>query len=149
MKRISLFLAITLCTLLSVISSCKKDNNNKTTTCGGSSCSAALQTGETAGTTPSGIIGKHSLTYDEIQVGGPFKAGDKVDIELTSDNKMIVTFNGDCITLSNPAQTSPKEVSFRDDCKHNVRFSASENTSGKINEVNITSLSKVFYGQFK
>ena len=149
MKQISLVSAIVAGVFLFQLSSCKKEDSKSNTTCGGAKCTYTLQTGETAGTTPASIVGKHTLTYDEITAGGPFKAGDHAVFELTSDNKLVVTFNNDCITLENPVQTSPAEVSFNDNCKHQVRFAASKTQSGSLNEINISSLTGTFYGQFK
>lgn len=149
MKQLRLFSTLALGGFLFFLNSCKKEDNNNNTTCGSSKCTHTLQAGETAGTTPASIVGKHSLTYDEIKSGGPFKEGDKADFELTSDNKLIVTYNNDCITLENPVQTSPSEVSFKDNCKHQVSFAASKTNNGSLNEININALDGTFYGQFR
>lgn len=147
MKKILLFCTITFSIVLFSVASCKK-NDPTSTTCGSAVCTYTLQSGETAGTTPAGIVGKYSLTYYEVNSGGPFKAGDKADFELTADNKMIVTFANDCIVLENPVQTSPSEVAFKDNCKHNASFAASKTPSGGLNEINVSSGSS-FYGQFR
>ena len=129
---------------------CKKDSDNTNTgSCsGGPVCKPALGTGETAGTVPAGIVGIYTLTYNEIQAGAPFTNGSTAKFELTSDNKLIVTYNNQCVTIENPKQTSPAEVSFKDECKFNVHFAASEKNTGGLNEVNVNALSGQFYGQF-
>lgn len=150
MKRISLFPVFIAVMLLANLSACNKDDNNSSnTSCSTGACNVPLATGETAGTTPAGIVGTHTLTYHQIATGAPFTDGDQAKFELTSDNKLTVTYKTDCITIENPRQTSPVEVTFPDNCKFNVKFSASESTNGGLNEININALSGQFYGQFR
>lgn len=150
MKHVKLFLSFAAATVLLLnIGACKKSSSNHTTTCGGTICNKPLVAGETAGTTPSGIIGVHTLTYYESKTGAPFANGDQAVFELTTDNKMIVTYKANCVTIENPRKSSPVEVTFPDNCKFNVSFSASATTTGGLNEVNVNQIGGVFYGQFR
>lgn len=148
MKKITFFLA----SLALVHLSCNKssNNNNNSSSCaGGPVCTYTLAVGETAGVTASSIRGTHTLVYDSIVAGGPFAHGATAIYELTADNKLVVTYNGKCVTLVNPKETSPAEASFKDDCQFNVWFAASEKNGGGLNEINVVSLTGQFYGQFK
>lgn len=152
MKSGKLFSGLLLGVLLLNLNACKKDDNkNTSTSCSTSVCSKPLATGETAGTTPSGIIGKHTLTYHQVNAGAPFADGDQAVIELTSDNKMVVTYKSKCVTISTPRQSSPVEVIFPDICQFNVSFAASASTNGGLNEVNVNEIGGThqFYGQFR
>lgn len=143
-------LLLTIVGSLIFFTSCKKDDKkNTSTTCSTNVCNVPLGTGQTAGTTPSGIIGKHTLTYHEIKTGAPFTDGTQAQFELTSDNKLMVTYNSECVTIENPRQTSPVEVSFPDNCKFNVSFAASASTNGSLNEINVSAIGGDFYGQFR
>ncbi|HRO43624.1 MAG TPA: hypothetical protein PL009_12375 [Flavipsychrobacter sp.] len=148
MKQLTTF-AI-LATLLTLGCNKSSSNNNNTTSCtSGPICTYTLASGETAGTTAAGIIGTHTLVYDSITAGAPFPHGASAIFELTTDNKLVVTYNGKCVTLVNPKKTSASEVSFKDNCQFNVWFAASEKNTGGLNEVNVSSLTGQFYGQFK
>lgn len=134
------------------INACTKNNANGgggNTCTSGLTCNVALEPGETAATVPNALLNTFSLTYDEINAGGAFQQGDMADFEFNNQNQMIVTFNGTCITVENPFQSSGSEITYRDNCLHQVRFAASE-TNNTINEVNIISLDGTqFFGQFK
>jgi len=151
MAKFTLETALTVGLLVIGTIACNKssNNNNNSTNCNGPVCKPTLASGETAGNTAAGIIGTHTLTYDSIQAGAPFKHGATAKFELTTDNKMVVTYNGQCVTLENPKKTSPSEVSFKDECQFNVRFAASEKNTGGLNEVNVNAIGGQFYGQFK
>jgi hypothetical protein len=144
-----------LCIVLS-FQSCSNDDDSQDpqdNSCanGGVVCSDALASGETAGTTAASMIGTYSLTYHEFTTGGPFPDAAVVMFELTSDNKLVVTYNDQCVTIENPKQTSPSEVSFKDSCVFNIRFAASESAAagGGLNEINTIFLDENgYYGQF-
>ncbi|TZF85706.1 hypothetical protein FW774_01110 (plasmid) [Pedobacter sp. BS3] len=149
MKRIPL-LTLALAVLLAAgIGACKKNKKDDDSSSCGTVCNKPLDNGQTAGTTPSGIVGKYKLTYHKVNNGGPFADGEQVNFELTSDNKLKVSTASDCVTIENPRATSPVEVSFPDNCKFNVSFAASASTQGGLNEVNVGSLTGQFYGQFR
>ncbi|MEZ4916643.1 MAG: hypothetical protein R2836_06620 [Chitinophagales bacterium] len=65
-------------------------------------------------------------------------------------DKLTVEIDGkrECITLINPYQSSPSEVTFVDNCRDNLKYSVPESSSGALNEVNVSSLSGTFYCQF-
>lgn len=151
MKKLNLIFCFIATVILLQLGACSKSSSNNPTTCGGTVCNVPLAVGETAGTTPSGIIGVHTLTYHQSKPGSPFADGDQAVFELTTDNKLIVTHKGNCVTIENPRKSSPVEVTFPDNCKFNVKFSASATTSGGLNEVNVNEIgtSGLFYGQFR
>ncbi len=113
-------------------------------------CNVALANGETAGSVAASVVGNYTLNFDEIQTGGPFPDAAVATAEVTSDNKLIFTYNGDCVTVENPFQTSAAEVVFRDNCQFDVRFAVSESSNGGLNEINVFSFDgSQFFGQFK
>jgi ABC-type oligopeptide transport system substrate-binding subunit len=149
MKHIAIT-GILLAALLSAACNKSSSNNTNTTSCtNGPVCTYTLGQNETAGTSAASIRGTHTLTYDEITTGGPFPDGASAKFELTNDNKLVVTYNGKCVTIENPKKTSNSEVSYRDNCQFNAWFAASEKNGGGLNEVNVSSLGGQFYGQFK
>ncbi len=130
------------------MTACSGDDDGGDPTSCGTVCSVPLRNGENPGTTHPDIIGTYNLTYHLINPGGPFLDGGTATAELTSDNKLIFTYDGRCVTAKNPFQSSPQEVNFRDNCVFNVTFAASA-VNGGLNEINIGSLDLDFYGQFK
>ena len=137
---------ILFCFLLVALSYCS-NNNNSTATCS-TSCSYTLTGSETAGTVPAALEGTFSLVYTEIVAGAPFSNNVMGTFTLTN-NQLTVEIDGmDCITLNNPIQTSPAEVTFVDDCRDNLKYAVSVTQTGTLNEVNILSTSNQFFGQF-
>lgn len=129
---------------------CSSDDDNGNNTCG-TTCALPVASGEFPATTPTGIIGTYTLTYTEINAGGPFSDGDTAEFELTSDNKLVVVFGSQCVTISNPIlfAEGTTEANFRDNCVFNVLFGASDDVNGDFNEINVGTLEFQFLGQFK
>jgi len=111
-------------------------------------CSYTLTANETAGTVPTQLQGTFNLTYTEIVAGAPF--ADAVSGTFTlNNNTLTIEIDGEeCITLENPVQSSAVEVTFVDDCRDNLKYAVSVSQSGTLNEVNISSTSNQFFGQF-
>ncbi len=137
---------IILSVLMIAFASC--NNNNDTDPNCSTSCSYTLTSNETAGNVPAALEGTFTLTYTEIVAGAPFANAVMGSFTLTN-NTLTVEIDGmDCITLNNPIQTSASEVTFVDNCRDNLKFAISVTQSGTLNEVNVSSLSNQFFGQF-
>lgn len=72
MKKITSFLAVVALATLSCNKS-SNNNNNSSSCAGGPVCTYTLAAGETAGVTVSSIRGTHTLVYDSIVAGGPWR----------------------------------------------------------------------------
>lgn len=143
MKTVKRLFVVCLVLALSACSNNDENNPNCATL-----CSYTLSSGETAGTVPASIQGSFTLVYTEIVVGAPF-ANNVMGNFTLSNNTLTVEIDGlDCITLQNPIQTSASEVTFVDDCRDNLKFAVSVTQSGSLNEVNVSSTSNQFFGQF-
>ena len=141
MKYLSiLFIAVV------ILSSCKKEDDSL---CAGDECNYTLGAGETAGALPASLDGAYDLTSDYAQPGSPFPNGTTGTFTLDGDELTVEISGEACITLRNPYQTSPSEIVFVDDCRDNLKYAVSQSANGGLNEVNIGSLSSVFYCQFK
>lgn len=127
-----------------VMVSCKKDES-PTGSC--ETCTHTLTGDQKAGTVAASTQGKHTLTMQYAKSDSPFPDGTTGEFEITADNKLIVKIDDSCITLANPYTTSPSEVSYVDNCKHNLEFAVSEANGGGLNEINIGADGK-FLGQF-
>jgi hypothetical protein len=113
-------------------------------------CSYTLASGETAATASSGLEGTHNLTYCCAQTGSPFTVGVKGKFTI-SGNTLTVEIEGkECITLKNPRNTGPgtDEIKFIDNCRDNLSYDVSKTASGALNEINISSVSGTWLGQF-
>lgn len=143
MKTIKVLL---LSSLFVVLVSCN-NNNNSTATCS-TTCSYTLTANETAGTVPPTLEGTFSLVYTEIVAGAPF-SNNVMGTFTLANNQLTVEIDGmDCITLNNPIQSSAIEVTFVDNCRDNLKYAISVTQSGALNEVNVSSISNQFFGQF-
>lgn len=129
---------------------CNSDDDNGNTYCG-TTCAVAVASGEFPATVPSGIVGTYTLTYTEINPGGPFSDGDTTEFEITSDNKLLVVFGSQCVTISNPIlfAEGTTEANFRDNCVFDALFGVSDDVNGNFNEINVGTLQFQFLGQFK
>jgi len=142
------------CTILSTLffTACNSDDDNQeqNTSCD-TTCAVPVASGEFPATVPAGIVGTYTLTYTEINAGGPFSNGDIAEFELTSDNKLVVTFGSECVTIENPIlfAEGTTEANFRDNCVFNALFGASDDINGNFNEINVGTLNFEFLGQFK
>ncbi len=150
MKKSVFTLALVFAWLFFIGCSSDDDNQNQNTSCD-TNCAVAVASGEFAATVPASIVGKYTLTFTEINPGGPFSDGDTAMFELTSDNKLVVTFGSQCVTISNPIlfAEGTTEANFRDNCVFNVLFGASATNTGAFNEINVGTLAFGFLGQFK
>ena len=146
MKKLNIFILLGL--LVIGFTQCKKEAQDTLTGCAGNVCSHSLTSAQTAGTVAASTHGLHSLTLQYAAANSPYPNGTTGEFEITTDNKLVVKINGDCITLTNPYQTSSSEVVYVDNCKFNLNFAVSESSQGGLNEINIASLSGTFYGQF-
>jgi hypothetical protein len=151
MNKIITFTLVLFISTITLSCSSDDDNNGGSSLCAdGTVCSMPIADGDIPGTTPSGIVGTYTLTYWQANPGGPFNDGDVAEFEITSDNRLSVTFNGDCVTIENPIlfAEGTTEVNFRDNCVFNVLFGASETSQGDFNEINVGTLEFGFLGQF-
>lgn len=143
-----------------LVAGCSSSNNN---TGGGScdsglSCSPTVGAGETeAGDIPAEAVGTYTTTYDDFgNTGGPFATGTTATFEVTSDNKLIVSIDGqECIVLENPvyrfgAGEGDGNFTFKDNCENDVAFNLSlNNADNSFNEVNVEPVDSTgFFGQF-
>ncbi|MFD2568508.1 hypothetical protein [Pseudotenacibaculum haliotis] len=135
-----------LSSLFLVFLSCSS-NNTVVGSCA-TTCTYTLTAGETAGTVPASLVGTHTVTYTEIVAGAPFANGVSATFTI-ANNELTVEIDGmECITLQNPIQTSASEVTFVDDCRDNLKYAVSATQSGALNEINVSSTSNQFLGQF-
>ncbi len=134
-----------------LFTACSSDDDNKNNSSCDTTCSVPVASSEFPATVPAGIVGTYTLTYTEINPGGPFSDGDIAEFELTSDNKLIVTFGSECVTIENPIlfAEGTTESNFRDNCVFNALFGASDDVNGDFNEINVGTLEFQFLGQFK
>lgn len=130
-----------------LLASCKKED--EATLCTGAECNYTLSSGQTAGSLPSALNDEYNLAVDFASPGSPYTLGTNGKFTLDGD-VLTVEIDGEaCITLRNPYQSSPSEITFVDDCRDNLIYSISENSQGSLNEVNVGSLSMAFLCQFK
>lgn len=144
MKNLKLFLVA----LLVAFSQCK---NNDSEDGGCQTCVHTISGSETAGVVAASTQGKHTLTMKYAKTNSPFPDGTIGEFEITSDNKLIVSIKGDCVTLVNPFGSCDgcTEAIYVDNCKFNLFFAVSESSNGGLNEINIADLnSREFLGQF-
>lgn len=136
--------------LLIFISCSDEDENLNSSNCS-NECAVAISADEFAATVPDNIAGEYSLTYTEINPGGPFSDGDVVDFSISANDELLVEFDGECVNLKNPIlfAQGTTEANFRDNCVFNAMFGVSENQSGDLSEINIATLDFQFFGQFK
>ncbi|MFY0630309.1 MAG: hypothetical protein JXR05_07995 [Flavobacteriaceae bacterium] len=139
-----LFLAI-------VITSCTTNNNiDEAAEACANTCDYTLASGETAGTVPSSLDGTYQLTFAKNPQSSNTYYADGITGTFTiSNNTLTVTVDGkECITLTNPVQTSPSESTFKNTCGTNLTYAVSTTSSGDLNEINIGNLNNQFLGQF-
>mgnify|MGYP000893256723 CR=1 FL=1 len=140
---------------LVLLTSCKKDDDNNgdnnTPSCDNQCNVNPAISSDYHATIHSNLVGVYTLTYDEIQEGGPFSDGDQVKFTIASNGSLTIEFNGDCVSIDKALHTYPTdaEVRYGDDCVFNVNFLLSDNQTGTFNEFNITNVStQQFLGQF-
>ena len=144
MKKIKQITCLTLLTVLFFACSSSNSSSNGCLT-----CTYTLASGETAGTVPADLIGVHNLTLQYSQNGYTFSDGTKATFTITAKQMTVEIDGADCILLENPtASANQVEFTFTDNCRDNLKYSASISSNGGINEVNVGTLSGTFYGQF-
>lgn len=133
-----------------LFTACNSDDDSGNSSCG-TTCAVPVASGEFPATVPAGIVGSYTLTYTEINPGGPFLDGDTAEFEITSDNKLLVVFGSQCVNISNPIlfAEGTTEANFRDNCVFDVLFGVSDDVNGNFNEINVGTLQFQFLGQFK
>lgn len=120
---------------------------------GSGDCSACAYTkvsGETDATTATSLHGEYQLTMHYASTNSPFPDGTKATFTI-SEKELIVAVEGkDCITLQNPVfmQAGATEVVFKDTCNENIMYGVSITSTGKLNEINIATISGTWLGQF-
>lgn len=99
---------------------------------------------DTAATVPASFVGTYTTTFDLINSGGPFTAGEEVTFVLRSDN--VLCING--LELTDPIHQNGNTVeALWTDSSSNIVYSVS-NFSSSFNEVNISGVGFTpFYGQ--
>ena len=148
-------ISLSLCVGLVMLASCNKDDdnngNNNTPSCGNQCNVNPAISSDYHAIIHSNLIGVYTLTYDQVQEGGPFSDGDQVKFTIAPNGSLTVEFNGECVTIDKALHTYPSdaEVRYRDDCVFNVNFLLSDNQTGTFNEFNITDVTtQNFLGQF-
>ncbi len=108
-----------------------------------SAATATAQT-ETPATVPDSFVGTYTLSYDLINNGGPFTAGQEVTLVLHADNTLCIAGQ----LLSNPVFRNGNQVEaiWKDEASgYEIAVS---NFTGSFNEVNVTGSNfSPFYGQ--
>lgn len=132
-----------------MIASCESNNEDVQSTCV-NTCDYTLTSNETAGTVPSSLDGTYTLTFDKNPQSSNTYYSDGIMGTFTiSNNTLTVEIDGkECITISNPVQTSASENTFKNTCGTNITYAVSTNSSGELNEINIGNLNNQFLGQF-
>ena len=123
--------------------------NNSSGDC--DSCSYSKVSGETDATVSSTIVGKYELTMHYANSTSPYPDGTKATFTI-SETELLVEISGKgCITLKNPVFTAPgaTEVVFKDTCRDNMLYGVSRTSAGALNEINISTLTGTWLGQFK
>mgnify|MGYP005991471551 CR=1 FL=1 len=145
MKNLKKFTLLLFLSILAI--SCTKSN----TTPGSCDtvCEYTIASGETAGTMVSGSDGSYELTFDYAVASSPFTNGTTAKFTLLNNVLTVEVAGKDCITIKNPIKTSNTEYTFKDTCRDNLSYSVSATTSGDLNEINVSSTSGTWYGQFK
>jgi hypothetical protein len=129
-----------------LITSCT--NSNTTPGSCDTVCEYTVASGETAGTMVSGSDGSYELTFDYAQPGSPFTNGTTAKFTLMNNVLTVEITGKDCITIKNPIKTSQTEYTFKDTCRDNLSYSVSATSGGDLNEINISSTSGTWFGQF-
>ncbi len=105
---------------------------------------SSLAQSETAATVPASFVGTYSLSYDQINSGGPFASGAEVTLVLRSDNVLCV----DGQQFSNPVFRNGNQVeAIWSDADGGFEYAVS-NFQSTFNEVNVSGPNfSPFYGQ--
>jgi len=140
-----------LCLVIFFTIGCSDDDETSNTSSCSNECAVDISADEFPASVPDNIAGQYSLTYTEINPGGPFSDGDIVDFTISTNNELLVEFSGECVNLKNPIlfAQGTTEANFRDNCVFNAMFGVTENQSGNLNEINVATLDFQFFGQFK
>jgi len=146
MKTIKTLLLVTLFT---TFLACESNNNDMEIACE-NTCDYTLASGETAGMVPSSLDGTYTLTFAKNpQSSNTYYADGVMGAFTISNNTLTIEVEGkECITLSNPVQTSPSENTFKNTCGTNLTYAVSTTSNGDLNEINIGNLNNQFLGQF-
>tara|TARA_R110002073_G_scaffold108336_3_gene243383 strand:+ start:56568 stop:57017 length:450 start_codon:yes stop_codon:yes gene_type:complete len=147
MKTFKLF---TLLMAFALLSCTANDNDDVTASSCSTICDYILASGETAGTVPTSLDGTYELTFAKDSQSSNTYYTDGVKGTFTiSNNTLTIEVEGkECITLTNPVQTSPSENTFKDTCGRNIAYAVSAKTDGTLNEINAITISNRFLGQF-
>lgn len=126
---------------------CSKNASDSNGNC--ETCIYTVTAGESVATVPNEILGQFDLILEYSQGGYAFANGTKGKFTI-SEKEMIIEIEGqDCITLKNPvASANQVEFTFTDNCRDNLKYSASISSNGGLNEINVGTISGTFYGQF-
>jgi len=112
-------------------------------------CEYTIASGETAGNMVNGSDGSYELTFDYATTGSPFTNGTKAKFTLNNNVLTVEVTGKECITIKNPIKTSNTEYTFKDTCRDNLAYSVSATSNGDLNEINVSSTSGTWFGQFK
>lgn len=108
-------------------------------------CGAATAQTETPATVPEALVGTYTLSYDLINTGGPFSAGQEVTLVIAADNTLCISGQ----SLGNPVFRSGNQVEgiWKDESS-GFELAVSSFSGGAFNEVNVTGPNfSPFYGQ--
>ena len=125
------------------------NNNNSSNSICETVCEYTVASGETAGTIVNGSDGSYELTFDYAVAGSPFTNGTKAKFTLNTNVLTVEVTGKECITIKNPIKTSQTEYTFKDTCRDNLSYAVSATPNGDLNEVNVSSTSGTWFGQFK
>ena len=141
----NLFLAVLFFSFLA----CESNSDDMELACE-NTCDYILTSSETAGTVPSSLDGAYTLTFaKDSQSSNTYYADGVMGTFTISNNTLTIEVDGkECITLSNPVQTSPSENTFKNTCGTNITYAVSMTSTGELNEINAGNLNNQFLGQF-
>lgn len=129
--------------------SCESNNENENSNCN-NQCDYSIASGETAGTVPSSLNGTYVLTYTDYSNGSnTYYANASAATFTIANNTLTIEADGkDCITITNPIQTSASENTFKNTCGTNIMYAVSVTSTGELNEINVSGINNNFLGQF-
>lgn len=103
-------------------------------------CDPSVASDETAANVPAELAGSYDTVYDYAQTDSPFSNGDAATFEITTDDRLIVTIAGSCISIGNPVfrfSATSGNYTFKDTCDRDIAYNVSADISGAFNEVNV------------
>lgn len=84
------------------------------------------------------IVGTHTLEFDESASGGPFDDGERVEVEITADGRLIIGELVLCAPFVQKYGGSANEAEIIwYDAETKLGYAASPNDGGELSEINV------------